>query len=148
MCFVSFNSFGIDADTIYSLQGDMTAFQYDRARGYKYSGNEMYGIFQNIEEEKLQEDTDSSASDDTTADNTYSGDTVYDTTNNSNSSNAVSWLDICASAHRCFGSQGCVYAYNSKRAITGLDGNNIIIRQDCSGYVGYCMYVYGKIDNP
>ena len=72
----------------------MTAFQYDRARGYKYSDNEMYGIFQNVEEEKLQEDTDSSASDDTTADNTYSGDTVYDTTNDSNSSNATSWLDI------------------------------------------------------
>lgn len=80
VCFVSFNSFGIDADTIYSLQGDMTAFQYDRARGYKYSGNEMYGIFQNIEEEKIQEDTDGSASDDTTADNTYRGSTVYDTT--------------------------------------------------------------------
>lgn len=144
VCFVAFNSFGIDTNTIYSLQGDMTAFQYDRARGYKYSGNEMYGIFQNIEEEKLQEDTDGSASDDTTADNTYSGDTVYDTPTNNNNSSTSSWLDICANVHRCFGSQGCVYAYGSKRAITGLDGNNIIIRQDCSGYVGYCMYVYGK----
>ena len=106
VCFVAFNSFGIDANTIYSLQGDMTAFQYDRARGYKYSGNEMYGIFQNIEEEKLQEDTDGSASDDTTADNTYSGDTVYDTTTNNNNSSASGWLDICANVHRCFGSQG------------------------------------------
>ena len=49
-CFVAFNSFGIDADTIYKLQGEMDTTMYNRARGYMYSGNEVFGLFSEEEE--------------------------------------------------------------------------------------------------
>ena len=59
VAFVAFNSFGIDPETIYNAQDEMNVAIYDRARGYRYSGNEIYGIFnkgQEVENTEITED--------------------------------------------------------------------------------------------
>lgn len=59
VAFVAFNSFGIDPETIYNAQDEMNVAIYDRARGYRYSGNEIYGIFnkgQEVENTEIIDD--------------------------------------------------------------------------------------------
>lgn len=130
--FTAFNSFGIDADTIYESQGDISTFMYDRARGYMYSGNTVIGVFQKVtNEDEITEDESSSV----TTDESTIGDTGA-------TSNTMSWLETCSYVHRYWGSLGLKYSQTTHN-ITGIHGEQVTIRTDCSGYVDYCLYAFG-----
>lgn len=91
--FMAFNSFGIDSDTIYSLQGEMNASVYNSARGYGTTGNTVQGLFASITEEEVEVPavSDSVEGDSATSDgsNTWTGETV-DTTPGSTDTTPIS----------------------------------------------------------
>ena len=56
------------------------------------------------------------------------------------------WLTVVDQVHKAWGAAGLKYVYNGYNTIT-YRGNTDNIRTDCSGYVGYCMYIYGLADS-
>lgn len=68
----------IDVGEVTQLAGADTSI-YNQQDMRRESQQYLFGIFQNVEEEKLEEDNSSAnGTADSTADNTYSGDSVYD----------------------------------------------------------------------
>lgn len=148
VAFVAFNSFGIDPETIYNAQDEMNVAIYDRARGYRYSGNEIYGIFnkgQEVENTEITEDGIVPPESD-------NGGGVYDPDVSEPSSDVViqdtsSWIDVCDKIHKLFGSCGFIYKYGGKGDLI-YNGQKVEVRTDCSGYVGFCLYVCGYASTP
>ena len=63
---------------------------------------------------------------------------------NPNTKSNVSWLEHCKRVHNAWGAAGFTYGYGNNVSFTH-DGITETVRVDCSGYVGYCLYTYGKI---
>lgn len=59
-----------------------------------------------------------------------------------------SWLSIADGVHKQWGAAGFTYGYGQYSTFTQSDGSQISVRRDCSGYVGYCLYVAGKASTP
>lgn len=137
-CFVAFNSFGIDADTIYKLQGEMDTTMYNRARGYMYSGNEVFGLFS--EEEEGVTDVPDVGEGEVYTDAPVDG-------GDGQTYNPQSWLDMCDMIHKAWGAAGFTYAQGGTQSFN-YNGNTFTVRTDCSGYVGFCMYAMGWADSP
>lgn len=60
------------------------------------------------------------------------------------------WLDICDKVHTDWENQIGYYKLGGKFSYDS-DGDgkgDIEVRTDCSGYVGYCLYVAGLLNNP
>ena len=55
------------------------------------------------------------------------------------------WLNIIDSCHKYWGSQGLVYKYGGSATIKDMAGKSVTIRQDCSGFVGFCLYTAGLV---
>lgn len=53
-----------------------------------------------------------------------------------------SWISICDSVHKQWGASGLTYAYGREATAT-YNGQQYTVRQDCSGYVGFCLYIAG-----
>lgn len=53
------------------------------------------------------------------------------------------WIDILDAVHKVWGSQGGYYGLGHYENMT-LWGEQVKVRWDCSGYVGYCVYKFGK----
>lgn len=51
------------------------------------------------------------------------------------------WIDAIVIAHRTFGHSGCKYTYGGYSTLVNGDK----VRTDCSGFVSYCLQVYGTI---
>lgn len=77
--FMAFNSFGIDADTIYTLQGEMDASTYNSARGYAMTGNTIQGLFASITEEEDEDSNLVTGTDVDDGSSTWTGETVNTT---------------------------------------------------------------------
>lgn len=70
----------IDVGEVTQLAGADTSI-YNQQDMRRESQQYLFGIFQNVEEEKIEEDNSSTdGASDSTVDNTYSGDSVYDST--------------------------------------------------------------------
>lgn len=63
------------------------------------------------------------------------------------SQSSPDWLTVVDKVHKAYGAAGFKYVYGGTGTIT-YNGKTDTVRTDCSGYVGYCMYVYGIADNP
>lgn len=64
------------------------------------------------------------------------------------STTAEGWLAICDKAHKMYGAAGFTYGYNTYANLTLSDGTVVNVRKDCSGYVGFCMYLAGFSSSP
>lgn len=52
------------------------------------------------------------------------------------------WIGICDSVHKAWGASGLTYAYGAYNTAT-YNGQQYSVRTDCSGYVGFCLYIAG-----
>lgn len=53
-----------------------------------------------------------------------------------------SWIAICDSVHKSWGASGLGYHYGHMTTAT-YNNQQYSVRQDCSGYVGFCLYIAG-----
>ena len=57
-----------------------------------------------------------------------------------------SWLSVVDSVHKQWGASGFIYSQTT-HAFTEQSGNVVTVRTDCSGYVSYCLYVAGYVQD-
>lgn len=58
------------------------------------------------------------------------------------------WVECVKECHKLWFSQGVRYTYGGSVSITNFDGNPITIRNDCSGFVSFCLYTSGYASSP
>lgn len=54
----------------------------------------------------------------------------------------TTWLDMCDYVHKSWGSSGLSYQLGGAATVS-IDGQSYDVRIDCSGYVGFCIYMMG-----
>lgn len=107
----------IDVGEVTQLAGADTSI-YNQQDMRRESQQYLFGIFQNVEEEKIEEDNSSTdGTTDSADDNTYSGDSVYD-------SSAISGTEIIIPAE--YSSQ--CYTYMGWQTVTSTSSNQMALR--------------------
>lgn len=57
--------------------------------------------------------------------------------------NQVSWLEVLDAVHKAWGGAGAYYHQATHEML--LWGETVRVNWDCSGYIGYCLYKYGRV---
>ena len=133
----------IDVGEVTQLAGADTSI-YNQQDMRRESQQYLFGIFQNVEEEKIEEDNSSTdGASDSTVDNTYSGDSVYD----SSGTSATYGTGTGGTQVATVGVSIPVYSDSTQIGGTFIDVKPAFESKGISNYNNWANYEYNSTSN-